>query len=255
GSPRRAARRRRCWWPVASTRPGRTRCSTASPARASCARAEQVAWQARALHDAASADPVRQVVAARAVAPGSPALEVFVHGADRDGLFAAIVVALDRLGLAIQQARALDGPGGAIFDSFQVLPEDARGAPDPQAVARKLAAVLAGPLDRVRPAQRTQPRHLRHFRIVPQVEFTDSADGAATVLSLVCTDRPGLLADVAHVLRSEGLRVHDARIATFGARAEDVFRVTGGDGQPLDAAACARLRDALLLRIDGEGRR
>src|SRR5690606_18624898 len=146
------------------------------------ARAEQVAWQARALHDAASADPVRQVVAARAVAPGSPALEVFVHGADRDGLFAAIVVTLDRLGLAIQQARALDGPGGAIFDSFQVLPEDARGAPDPQAVARKLAAVLAGPLDRVRPAQRTQPRHLRHFRIVPQVEFTDSADGAATVL-------------------------------------------------------------------------
>src|SRR5690606_6935328 len=113
----------------------------------------------------------------------------------------------DRLGLAIQQARALDGPGNTVFDSFQVLPDDARGDCDPQAVARKLGAVLAGPLDGVRPAMRTQPRHLRHFRIVPEVEFATSADGGATVLSLVCTDRPGLLADVAHVLRSEGLRV------------------------------------------------
>ncbi|WP_343224957.1 [protein-PII] uridylyltransferase [Luteimonas sp. MC1895] len=217
------------------------------------ARAEQIAWQAQALHDARGDDPVRAVVKARLVASGSQAMEVFVHGADRDGLFAAIVVTLDRLGLAIQQARALDGPGGAVFDSFQVLPEDARADADPHAVARKLGAVLAGPLDRVRPAQRTLPRHLRHFRIAPQVEFATGADGTSTVLSLVGTDRPGLLADVAHVLRSEGLRVHDARIATFGARAEDVFRVTGEDKQPLDGEACARLRAALLARIDGEG--
>ena len=216
------------------------------------ARAEQIAWQARALHGAGGDDPGLAVVKARLVAAGSPAMEVFVHGADRDGLFAAIVVTLDRLGLAIQQARALDGPGRTVFDSFQVLPGDARADADPQVVARKLGAVLAGPLDRVRPAQRTQPRHLRHFRIAPQVEFATSADGSATVLSLVCTDRPGLLADVAHVLRSQGLRVHDARVATFGARAEDVFRVTGEDKQPLGGEACARLREALLARIDGE---
>ena len=217
-------------------------------------RPEQIAWQARALHEAApGSDAGRAVVKARLVAPGSPAMEVFVHDADRDGLFAAIVVTLDRLGLAIQQARALDGPGGTVFDSFQVLPEDVRADADPQGLARKLGAVLAGPLDGVRPARRTPPRHLRHFRIAPQVEFAASADGAATVLSLVCTDRPGLLADVAHVLRSQGLRVHEARIATFGARAEDVFRVTGHDRQMLDGAACERLRDALLARIDGEG--
>lgn len=218
------------------------------------ARAEQIAWQALALHESGGAGS-QAVVRARLVAPGSPAMEVFVHGPDRDGLFAAIVVTLDRLGLAIQQARALDGPGNTVFDSFQVLPDDARGDCDPKAVARTLGAVLAGPIDDVRPAMRTQPRHLRHFRIVPEVEFATSADHSATVLSLVCTDRPGLLADVAHVLRSEGLRVHDARIATFGARAEDVFRVTGQDKQPLDEAACARLRAALLARIDGEPRR
>src|SRR5690606_41292767 len=141
----------------------------------------------------------RPVGKAGRMAAGSPSMEVCVHDTARDGLFAAIVVTHDRLGLAIQQAREIDGPGGGVFDSFQVLPEDARADCEPRMVARKLAAVLAGPLDRVRPAQRTLPRHLRHFRIVPQVEFAPSADGSATVLSLVCTDRPGLLADVAHV--------------------------------------------------------
>src|SRR3546814_4044046 len=70
--------------------------------------------------DVCSSDLVRSLDA------GDHALEVFVHSPDRDGLFAAIVISLDRLGVQIQQARALDGPGGTIFDSFQVLPGDTR---------------------------------------------------------------------------------------------------------------------------------
>src|SRR5690606_31784979 len=105
---------------------------------------------------------------------------------DRDGLFAAIVITLDRLGLAIQRARALDGPGQTIFDTFQVLSVDQREAPDIAAIERKLAVVLAGSLD-VRPARRAQPRHLRHFRVAPQVDFDTSPDGRHTVMSLVCT--------------------------------------------------------------------
>ena len=93
---------------------------------------------------------------------------------------------------------------------------------------------------------------LRHFRIAPQVQFADSADGRRTVLGLVCTDRPGLLADIAQLLRAHRLRVHDARIATFGERAEDVFRITDEQDRPLSAEARQALHDALQARIDGE---
>ena len=213
------------------------------------ARPDQIAWQALALRDAGDDEVVAR---ARHLAAGSHALEVFVHSPDRDGLFAAIVITLDRLGFAIQQARALDGPRNTIFDSFQVLPVDTRHPPDTDAIAHKLAAVLSGPLDRVRPAQRTQPRHLRHFRITPQIDFDDAADGAGTVVTLVCTDRPGLLADVAHVLQQQNLRVHDARIATFGERAEDVFRLADHNDRPLDERLRDALRDALLASIDGD---
>src|SRR3546814_11642843 len=68
------------------------------------ARPDQVAWQALALRDSKPGDVV---VAVRPLDAGDHALEVFVHSPDRDGLFAAIVSSLDRLGVQIQPVRAL----------------------------------------------------------------------------------------------------------------------------------------------------
>lgn len=218
-------------------------------------RPDQIAWQAASLRGVAVGDTR---VRARALGDGAGAMEVFVHSPDRDGLFAAIVATLDRLGLAIQQARVLDGPNGMVFDSFEVVPIDPRCPPSIDDVEHRLASALAGDLDRIRPARRAQPRHLRHFRIAPQIGFDTLEEGGKprTMLSLVCTDRPGLLADVTHVIRSQGLRVHDARIATFGERAEDVFQIThphhdGRDGA-LDRTQQQALRDALLASLEGD---
>jgi [protein-PII] uridylyltransferase len=78
-------------------------------------------------------------------------------------------------------------------------------------------------------------------------------DQERTLLSLVSTDRPGLLADVARVLRQQHLRVHDARIAPFGARAEDVFQITDEHDRALcDPRQQLALRDALLECLQGE---
>ena len=222
-------------------------------------RADQVAWQASALRDAGPGETVVQV---RPLVQHSGALEVFVHSPDRDGLFAAIVATLDRMGLAVQQARVLDGPGaadgqGTIFDTFEVLPPEGREPPEPGRVEQRLREALSGPLDGVRPARRTQPRHLRHFRIAPQVAFSRVGDSRAvdtgrTLLTVVCTDRPGLLADIAQALRAQRLRVHDARIATFGERAEDVFQITDEHDRVLDEPAQQSLREALLASLDGD---
>ena len=212
-------------------------------------RPEQIAWQANALRAAAVGE---SVVRARQLGGGG--YEVLVHAADRDGLFAAIVIGLDRAGLAILQARALDGPDATIFDTFHVLPNDLRHAPAPALIETGLQRVLAGDLGRVLPARRSQPRHLRHFRIAPQVGFAD-AGGGRTLVSIVCNDRPGLLADVTRVLREQRLRVHDARIATFGERAEDMFQISDEHDRPLhEDHQRQALRDALLAALDGDAR-
>ncbi len=135
-----------------------------------------------------------------------------------------------------------------------MLPNDLRHAPAPAQIEAGLQRVLAGDLRRVAPARRSQPRHLRHFRIVPQVGFAD-ADAERTLVSIVCNDRPGLLADIARVLREQRLRVHDARIATFGERAEDMFRISDEHDRPLhDDHQRQALRDALLAALDGDPR-
>ena len=76
-----------------------------------------------------------------------------------------------------------------------------------------------------------------------QVEF--SGKGERTQLILVCNDRPGLLAQVASVLHSHKVRVHDARIATFGERVEDFFELSDARNAPLSPPQCETLAAAL----------
>jgi [protein-PII] uridylyltransferase len=215
----------------------------------------EIAWQAEALR---GARPGETLVRVRPLVRHAGALEVFVHSPDRDGLFAAIVATLDRLGLAIQQARLLDGPGATVFDTFEVVPAEGHANVDPDHVAQRLATMLAtDDLDTIRPARRARPRHLRHFRIAPQVRLeplaANDGRGPRTLLALVSTDRPGLLADVTHALRRQRLRVHDARIATFGERAEDVFQITDERDRALDDPQRQQaLRESLLACLEGD---
>ncbi|MCC4606470.1 [protein-PII] uridylyltransferase [Xanthomonas campestris] len=210
-------------------------------------RPEQLAWQAASLIEV---EIGQTLVKARRAVPDNDALEVFVYSPDRDGLFAAIVATLDRKGYGIHRARVLDAPHDAIFDVFEVLPQESFADGDPQRLAAVLRQVLAGDLQKVRPSRRAVPRQLRHFRFAPRVEFSESAGGRRTRISLVAPDRPGLLADVAHVLRIQHLRVHDARIATFGERAEDQFQITDEHDRQLSESARQALRDALCACLD-----
>ena len=214
---------------------------------------EQIAWQAEVL---AAAPEASLHVAARTLADDeSGALEVFVHAPDRDGLFAAIAATLDRAGVAIQQARLLNTANGEVFDILQGLPLDPRRKLSAIEIEKRLLDVLAKPeLSTVRAPRRNQPRHLRHFRIPMQISFAPAAAGKRSLLSLVCTDRPGLLSDITQIFRAQGLRVHDARIATFGERAEDIFQLTDAADAPLDEAAQARLGEALTRTLQGDCR-
>jgi [protein-PII] uridylyltransferase len=175
--------------------------------------------------------------------------EVFVHTKDRDGLFAAITATLDREGASVAEARVLSSHGMA-FDTFVVLDADTEAPLDAERAAElesALASVLSDAAMPARVARRTLPRRLRHFRRTPRVEFTSNTD--STQLALVCGDRPGLLAQVAQTLRDARVRVRDARIATFGERAEDFFEITDESDRPLRTEAQDALRAALEARF------
>ena len=210
-------------------------------------RPEQIAWQTHGIAASGGADTL--VMVRPHLEDGG--LEVFVRTPDRDGLFAALVATFDRLGLNVLEARVLNSIDGFALDNFQLFAPHGR-APEPAAVEAALKLALKDPA-KVKPPRRAAPRQLRHFRVPVKVGFDESADGRRTRMSLVCTDQPGLLASVAQVLRKFRLRVHDARIATFGEKVEDFFLLTDEANQPIgDQALLDQLREAIVAGVDGD---
>jgi [protein-PII] uridylyltransferase len=211
-------------------------------------RPEQIAWQTQGI---ATAPPGKTTVLVRPHhRPG--ALEVFLYAPDRDGLFAAAAAVLDRLGLNVVEARVLTSTAGMSLDTFQVLDvgsEYVSPARRAASVAEVMADKLSRNLRKIAPARRAMPRQLKHFRVPTKVEFGCNGAGR-TLLTLVCSDRPGLLALVSAVFRNRRLRVHDARIATFGERVEDFFQLTDETDRALDAAAQDSLRAALIAALE-----
>ena len=212
-------------------------------------RPEQIAWQTGAILRARGVVPL--VAAHPLSVRGST--ELFVYTPDRDGLFATITAMLDRLRFSVVESRILSSPTGMALDTFLLLEADSQqpaSATRTEELRQRLQRALAQSAS-VEPSKRSMSRHQKHFQMTPQISF--HAAGDRTQLALVGTDRPGLLAAVAQVMLHTEVRVHDARIATFGERVEDFFQLTDRHNAPLGAAQQERLLQALLLRIGPGG--
>jgi len=212
----------------------------------------QIAWQTRGIARAGATALPMVLVEPQGQRGGS---EVFVYAKDRDGLFAAVTATLDRLNLSVQEARIVTARSGMSLDTFLVLDIDGRPLADVERAARvreALIEVLSRTPYVATPARRSLARPLKHFHIPPQVGFSSEVASGRTQVALVCSDRPGLLAAVAQAFREARVRVHDARIATFGERVEDFFLITDENDRPLPDDTAVALRAALLARVDAQ---
>lgn len=210
---------------------------------------DQLRWLTQAI--VAAGRPNHPLVAVRAVGTGGTR-EIFVRMPDQAGIFATITSMLDRMDLSVIAARIMTCKSGHTLDTFQVLDlrkEEQDSMTRNLEIQMTLTMALSEKPLKPRLAKRRATREQRLFKFPPQIAFDTRVDDAGTQLSLVCPDRPGLLASVAHAFRDADVRVHSARIATFGERAEDFFTITTDDGHCLDEAAAGRLREALMARL------
>ncbi len=210
-------------------------------------RPEQIAWQTTAI---LRSDGVLPLVEVHPFSVRGTT-EVFVYAPDRDGLFADITATLDRQRFSVVEARVLSSRTGMALDTFLLLESETQKPASLERVEvlrqRLLRALNHG--RRAQPARRGLSRRQRHFQMQPHVQFTRDASHGRTQVALVCSDRPGLLASAAQAFLEACVRVHDARIATFGERVEDFFLVSGTDNAPLDDDACDTLRKALERQV------
>jgi [protein-PII] uridylyltransferase len=188
--------------------------------------AQDIAWQTRNLHYRVDTD--RPVVKAR-LAPFGEGLQVMIYTPDREALFARICGYFERAGFNIVEAKVHTTRHGYALDTFLVLGKgrDAHYRDMIMTIEAGLGEDLASQAPLGPPRGGRLSRRVRHFPISPIVDIRPDERGTYHVLSVVASDRPGLLYGVARTLAGYRINLHTARINTLGDRAEDVFLLSG----------------------------
>ncbi|SIR05975.1 UTP--GlnB (protein PII) uridylyltransferase, GlnD [Aromatoleum tolulyticum] len=198
--------------------------------------AEEIAWHTRILYFRPQSE--EPVVKAR-VLDGDEGVQVMVFTPDQKDLFVRMTGFFGRLGFSILDAKVHTTRHGYALDSFILQdPGNAAHYRDViQLIEHELTERLKHPGPSDRPTQGRLSRQMKHFPITPQISIQPDEPGKHFILSLVAADRPGLLFSVAEVLARHEIRLHTAKIATLGERAEDTFLISGArlalDGQIL----------------------
>ena len=169
-------------------------------------------------------------------------------------LFAASVATLDHLHLTVLDARIITAENRYSLDTYIVLDEDNTQITDPERLAYiqvNLEKALSHPDQYPTIVQKRLPRQLKHFSVKTMVNISNDIHRQQTVLEVITLDRPGLLARIGLIFMEHGVNLQNARIATLGERAEDVFFITDRDGHPIsNPDLCEKLANALRSQLD-----
>jgi len=214
-------------------------------------RAEEAVWHA--LEVARAGTESWPLVAIR---EGRGGTEILVYTRDQEFLFAAACSLLDSLGLSIVKSRITTTAAGMTLDVFVVLNRDGQPVSDPQLLAEISDTLNQGLLKpataRGRLGRRLTRRQLRVFSTPTHIKFYNDAQRQHTIVDVRCADQPALLAQIGWLLADQRVRLQNARIATFGERAEDIFLVTDTSNRPLDERRFPELSSALEAILDSD---
>ncbi len=208
-------------------------------------RPEEIAWHTRVLVESGTDKPV-VVDVSEQVSEGLTA--IMVYAPKRMRSFVRITAALDELGLTIVDARIVPMSGRQTLDTYCVLESDGSRIEESgrlQEIRRRLPRALTASDDRPLRVHRRAPRQVRMFSTAVQASVSQDPVNNRTVLELVAADRPGLLLQVGKIFEEQRVALHNAKIATLGERAEDVFFVTTLNNRRLDESRCDRLVQAI----------
>ena len=217
--------------------------------------AADIAWHTEAILDRKTPDEPIVLIRASHGVQFEGGTQIFIYTPDTMNLFAATATAMDQLGLTIMDARIITSADGFSLDTYIVLDENGTPIgedwPRIEAIRRSLTETLRDPDTFPEILQRRMPRRHKHFQVPTEVTISNDIAQDRTIIDLQTLDRPGLLARVGQLFAEYNIAVQNARIATLGERVEDVFFVTGTDGEPLsDPDLCIQLQQVLKRELD-----
>jgi len=172
------------------------------------------------------------------------------------GQFSRITAVLDQLGLNVVDAGISTTQDNKALDTFHVLEESG----SPITGDLRLEEIKSTLLNEINTEHRSTwhvsrrtPRQYKHFPIKTHLDFKLDSLDQRTVMELITADRPGLLSLIGQAFADCNVSLLNAKIATLGSRAEDVFYITDQHNKPLtDDAKIECLKKAVYKYLDTE---
>ena len=183
--------------------------------------------------------------------------EIFIYCHDKDSLFAAMAYSMDQMGLTVVDARVFTTEHGFNLDTYIVL-EAATNKPitdDERAkqIIQTLKHYLSAPQPILSQINRMQPRKLRSFNYPATISFSEDKTNQRTIAEVTAVDQPGLLAVIGMAMAFCGVRLQNAKIATYGERVEDIFYLTDMENNPInDPVKFECLEHTILSALNNE---
>lgn len=157
------------------------------------------------------------------------ATEICIFSRNRERLFANTVNALSTLGLSVYDANIHTAESGWCLNSFIVLDGEGRppgkGREQRHRLTEQLREVLSDPEAELTPARRRLSRQLKQLPTPTEVTLESQGEPRSYELTVIASDRPGLLASIGLLFAELEIDLIDARITTLGERVEDVFTI------------------------------
>ncbi|MEA5444385.1 [protein-PII] uridylyltransferase [Gammaproteobacteria bacterium AB-CW1] len=208
----------------------------------------EIQWHTRALLEHGdSGKPLVQV--RRETERGGTA--VFVCSPRDDLAFARSTAALEQLGLTVLDARIVSTRDERTLYTWVVLEADGEEIESAER-GREILRVMEQEAGRLggdpRDIRRRMPRQHRMFSTPTRISFADDERNDRTILEITTGDRPGLLTRIAGALLDARVRLQNAKVATVGEKAEDIFFITETDDSPLDSEARRQELEQALKR-------
>ena len=194
---------------------------------------DEIAWHTKSIADNTKQQYPLIKVRQQAIRGGT---EIFVYMKNQDNIFATTTRVLDQLGLTIVDARIISSAHGFTLDTYIVLDKSGEAIKEKkhrEDIVTKLNDALSNLEQRFKKISRPRSRKQKVFPIPTTVQFTQDEENNRTIMEVIASDRPGFLSRIGIALSVCDVRLHGAKIATYGSRVEDIFFITDKGDQPI----------------------
>lgn len=162
---------------------------------------------------------------------------IFIHMQDRKNIFATTARAIEKLGLSVVDAKIITNRKGFTFDTFAVLENN--GAPiktkeRSSEVKNRILKELNLTTNMHEQGNLLEKRQLKSFNLPTRISFDSDEKNNRTIMEVSTIDRPGVLSRIGMAMDMCGAKLQNAKIATYGERAEDIFYLQNDDNKMID---------------------